>query len=247
MPAAELAAIYAALNGSWPSRVLLMHFAASANVRMSDPAGHQQSIREKATELLLAQGNEPPTRTRGGGKGKRLTYRYPVDGILGARPHTIRVTTATPTTSAKRDTQRLERLQTQLGVVSVRVWLAGLSAADPRTRAGYRAWELGTDWTPVSTFDRNNRGGFTKVKNHATAANAQVRAAGQDPLADALAQAAAIRAQINTLKGAGAERAQINTIKDAGAVRAANVNVPFSDALRTAIAGPHAEIEAPKQ
>lgn len=90
LPVAQMVAHYAALNGTWPSKPLLHQFAAAANARMADTAGPIGPYREQAAELLRAEGVPVPTRTRGGGKAKRATFRYPLAGIPGAPPRNRR-------------------------------------------------------------------------------------------------------------------------------------------------------------
>jgi hypothetical protein len=65
-------------------------FAGPCASRTADPTAPMAPVREQAAELLAAEGITPPTRTRGGGKGKRLTYRHPAGGIPGAPPEASR-------------------------------------------------------------------------------------------------------------------------------------------------------------
>jgi hypothetical protein len=82
-------------------------------------------------------------------------------------------------------------------------------------------------------LDRHQLGSFSELKREANDENARLRQAGGDPLADALAGAAVIRADIQSLRNAGSAQQPDP--------------VPFADALRTVLAGPHAEGQPPKQ
>lgn len=228
-PVVTVIAFYAALNGVWPSYPVLMHFAGSCGIRMqAKPSGGMGPFREQAAALLAAEGVAAPTRTRGGGKGKRLTYRYPVNGIPGAVSRE----------PAERREQleanpRLKALRRELAVTSLQVWLAGLGADLSRARAGYVRWATGTGWTPASMFDKYGHGGFTALKKEATAANAAVRRAGGDPLADALARADTLRAERDAVYQTGTTRKP--------------EPVAFGEALHAVLAGPHAEVLVPRQ
>lgn len=227
MPTAQVVAVYAALNGAWPSRPVLYDFATKCDIRMADPSGPMGPVRAEAARLLGAEGIPAPTRTRGGGKGKRLSYRYPTNGIPGA-PLRDPV--------ARRDQMRvnprLADLRQERRVLSVRVWLAGLAAAASRSQSAYAAWTNGKpEWVATSTLIRH--GGFEKHKQLAAAENARIRQAGGDPLADALAKAK--------------EVAESEAAIYAGGTARTPPPVPVGEMLRAVLAGPHTEVEAPRQ
>jgi hypothetical protein len=226
MPVAQVVAVYAALNGAWPSRATLLHFASSSGVRMADPTAPMAPVREYAAQLLVAEGLTPPTRTRGGGKGKRLSYRYPMGGIPGA-----------PARDGQGQQQplhghpRLAELGHELRVLSLRVWLAGLPASAKRTQRAYASSRSSHGGVSVGTLIRH--GGFDRFKALATAENEGVRRAGGDPLADALQAAERVRAEVEAIYAAGAP--------------AQPEPVPFGEALRAVLSGPKAEVQAPRQ
>jgi len=230
IPAAELAAIYAALNGSWPSRTTLSAFASSCATSVASLSGPMSPVRKQAARLLTAQGIEPPADAapRALGKGKRLSYRYPTGGIPGA-PRRGRYG---PRHSSP-DNKRQEQLRRELVVLSLRIWLGDLSAADRRTRSAYLDWQVGTGYTPASAFDKHELGGFSKLKQQAAEENSRVAAAGGEPLADARRRVQAFRDKL----------AESKLSDRLGAVEP----VPFGEALRAVLAGPHAEVLAPKQ
>ncbi len=167
----------------------------------------------------------PPTRTRGGGKGQRLTYRYPVHGIPGAP---LRDNRRRPRPG---ENARFDALGREFAVISLRVWLAGLTSHEKRVASGYKRWQVGTDWTRGSGFGPH-LGNFSELKREASDANTSVRQNGGDPLADALARADIIRADIQA-------------ILNEGAVQQPDP-VAFVDALAAVLAGPHAEAQPPK-
>ena len=159
---------------------------------MADPAGPIGPQRDKAAELLRAEGIDPPSaKPRRLGKGKRLSYRYPTAGIPGAPPRNARRSGSEPD---RRPTKRYlyDEERHTFAVLSLRVWLASLPADARRVRSQYAAWQAGTQWTTPSVFDKG-LGGFSALKDQADEENARVREAGGDPLADALARAASIR------------------------------------------------------
>lgn len=127
----------------------------------------------------------------------------------------------------------MEEIRRRLAVLSLRVWLAELSASDKRVRAAYVRWQRGSEWTAACGFDVRDRGGFTALKEAANGENARVRRAGQDPRADADAEAEAVRAELAALYQTG----QVRMVKA----------VPFADAVKVVLAGPHAEAVAPLQ
>ena len=228
MPVGQAVAMYAAINAHWPSYPGLLHFAAACGVRMQDkPPGGMGDIRAQAADLLRAEGAEPPTRPRGGGKGKRLTYRYPMAGIPGAPlrdpDDRRRQLVANP---------RLAQLRRELAVLSLRVWLASLTANDMRTRAQYLSWQIGTGWTPASGLDAF--GGFAAVKREAARENDRARREhGTDLPDDVAARLDAIRAEVEAIYAAGQVRQP--------------EPVPFGKALRAVLAGPHAQARPPRQ
>lgn len=215
MSSAEVMAFYAALNGHWPSYAALLAFAASCRVRMQDtPAGVMKQLRIPAGELLEAEGLAPPGPPKALGRGKRLTYRYPVDGIPGA-----------PRRNQLQTSPRLIELRREFAVLSLRMWLVERSNTGKRIRADYLAWRPGTGWTSASLFDQY--GGFAALKREATAENAAARRAGSsDIAADILARAEAARGELRAIQTEG-QAIQPDP-------------VPFSEALGIVLAGPHA-------
>lgn len=183
-------------------------------------------VREQATALLAAEGLSPPTRTRGGGKAKRLTYRYPIDGIPGAplrdRGERRQQLVQNP---------RMQELRRERAVASLRVWLAGLDTNARRSQAQYVRWQVGSGYAAASLFPRS--GGFAALKQEAADDNARVRQAGGDPLADAQARVDAVAAELEAIRQAGKVRQPKPVL--------------FGDALRAVLAGPHAEARPPKQ
>ena len=163
LPVAQVVAFYAALNGTWPSYPALRHFAASCNIRMRDTQpGGMGPVRAEAADLLTAAGVASPGGTRGGGKARRLTYRYPVGGIPGA-PLRDPVKSRGVALPGK----RYDELRRQLAVMSVRVWLAGLDSGARRVRAHYVRWQVGSVWTPASSFEKWGCGGFSSQRRPA--------------------------------------------------------------------------------
>ena len=140
------------------------------------PPGGMRPVREAAAKLLVAEGVPLPGRPKARGRGKRLAYRYPADGIPGApkRDHGERK----PPLKAS---PRVRTLCRRLAVLSLRIWLAGLPAGDKRTRAGYVRWQLGNGWTAASSFGQY--GGFAALRREAAAANAAARRAAHFELA----------------------------------------------------------------
>jgi len=227
-PFAQMVAFYAALNGHWPSTGVLKHFAASCNIRMQNvPSGGVRPARADAVRLLEGAGVAPPSRTQGGGRAQRLTYRFPVNGIPGAF---LRATD--PARARPGENPRLDALRRELAVISMRVWLAGLAAGDKRVRAAYVRWQVGSDWTTASSLARHRLGSFAELKREANDENVRVRQGGGDPLADATARATVIRAEIQAISASGTVQPE---------------PVPFADALRAVLAGPHDEAQPPKQ
>jgi hypothetical protein len=225
MPVAQVIAIYAALNDAWPSSATILRFARSCGTRMAAFNGSMAPFREEAARLLQAEGVTPPTRTRGGGKGKRLTYRYPANGIPGAPVRD-------PESRAdKLRNPRLDELAERECILSVRVWLASLAADEKRTHSTYARWSAGSGWRSATSLVR--RGGFSRFKELAAAENERARRAGEDPLADALAEAERVRAEVEAIYAAGQVRQPDP--------------VPFGEALRMVLASPQVEESPPKQ
>jgi hypothetical protein len=93
-------------------------------------------------------------------------------------------------------------------------------------------WQTGTAWTKASKLDIV--GGFTAAKRQPAEANARCRKLhGVDVLDAELARRDEIHVEIDAIYAAGED---VN--------RAA---VPFGDALRAVLAGPHAVGHPPKQ
>lgn len=228
MSTVEVIAFYAALNERWPSYPVLLAFATSCDIRMQDkPAGGMKPLRAAAAALLEAQGIAAPGPPKTMGRGRRLTYRYPADGIPGAPLRDLDA--RKPQLQAN---PRATELRRQLAVLSLRMWLLGLPAGDTRVRAHYVTWQKGTGWTSASSLDRY--GGFAAIKREATEANASARSAGGPPIADrVVADAEALRSELRALHTAGRAR-QVKP-------------VAFADALRAVLAGPHLTAQPPKQ
>jgi hypothetical protein len=229
MSVVEVAAFYAALNERWPSYPVLRAFATSSGVRMQDaPAGGMKPVRAAAAQLLEAEGITPPGPPKALGRGKRLTYRYPVAGIPGAprRDHAARSQQMPPDS-------RITELGRELAVLSVRKWLTERRDSGRRVRAEYVAWQRGSDWTSASTIDRNY-GGFAALKREATEANAAARRSGVAVVAEqVLVRAQEVRAELRAIYAAGRARQP--------------EPVPFAEALAAVSAGPHETASPPKQ
>lgn len=221
----EAIAFYGALNGTWPSYSVLLAFERSCNFALADvPPGGMAPLREQAAALLRAEGVTPPTGASRLGRGKRLSYRYPVNGIPGAPPRVSNSVKLPDDVAARRD-----ELRRGLAVISLRVWLAELAANDKRTQAQYRRWQVGSQWPAASTLGR--LGGFSALKAEAEQANQEARRQTGNPLPpEVLARADAIRAEMVQVAGGAPVQP-----------------VPFGEALRAVLAGPHAEVVAPMQ
>ena len=227
MPFAEMVAFYAALNGHWPSNGVLKHFAATCNIRMQmlprrGAARTRQSGPPAACRRRCDAGPYPGRRRR-----PPPDLPLPLNGIPGAP---LRATD--PARARPGDNPRLDALRRELAVISLRMWLAGLAAGDKRVRAEYVRWQVGSDWTTASSLGRHRVGSFAELKREASDENARVRQAGGDPLADAAARANVIRAEIQAISASGTVQPD---------------SVPFADALRAVLAGPHGEVQPPKQ
>lgn len=229
MRVVEVAAFYAALNERWPSYPVLLAFATSSGVRMqAAPAGGMKPVRAAAARLLEAEGLRPPGPPKPLGRGKRLTYRYPVAGIPGAPRRDL----------AERGQQmppdpRIAELGRELAVLSVRRWLTERRDSGRRVRAEYVAWQRGSDWTSASTIDRNY-GGFAALKREATEANAAARRSGVAGVVEqVLARAEEVRSELRVIYAAGRARQP--------------EPVPFAQALAAVLAGPHGTASPPKQ
>lgn len=96
-------------------------------------------------------------------------------------------------------------------------------------RSEYVAWQVGTHWSTARTFAAG-LGGFSVLKDEASEANACVRRAGGDLLTDALARVEALDAE-----------------RDSGAAGDEPEPPAFAELLSAALAGPHAEAQAPRQ
>ena len=211
---AEVIALYGALNGAWPSRHNLFRFSSLCGFKMEEPPKSILSVREEAAALLRAEGLEPPTRTSGSaGRARRLTMRYPLDGVAGA---------PRARDAAARDPRRPPLLERQR-ILSLRVFLAGLTATARRTQSAYDRWQRGTRWTNKSRLIEH--GGYSLHKRLAQEENDQARACGKDPLREALNEAEKVFAELDGLHGR----------TDGGAIP------PFGEMLRAALASPQGE------
>jgi hypothetical protein len=119
----------------------------------------------RAAALLAEHGIEPPPATRAKplGKGRRLTYRYPTAGVLGAPP----------ASGAPRNERGRLALRHELAVLGLRVWLASVPAGGSASQDTYRRWRSGTHFLAPSRF--KDSGGFTHLKREALDANARAR------------------------------------------------------------------------
>ena len=86
-------------------------------------------------------------------------------------------------------------------------------------------------------------GGFSALKDEAAEANSAAKRNRGDPLADALAQADALRPDQSAARGPRLPKRRDEPAGDAPAVDAFD----FAEALRAVLAGPHAEAQPPKQ
>ena len=204
--AARMTAFYAALNQRWPSYPVLLAFAASCGVRMQNvPAGGMKPLRAEATQLLEAEGLTPPGQPKPLGRGKRLTYRYPLAGIPGAPRRDRHERSPQPEPEP-----RLAELGHELAVLSVRMWLAEQRNSGRRVRAEYVAWQRGSGWTSASTIDKNY-GGFAALKREATQANAETRRSGVRAIAEHVrGEAKRVRAEMAAARGAARGRKKLS-------------------------------------
>lgn len=216
LPVEQATAHYAALNRAWPSYLTLLAWARDSRFAMQDrPRGGWKPVIAGARELLIGAGVEPPPGDgpRPLGKGKRLQYRYPVDGVPGAPPRADEVATVR--------TAKFE----ELCVLALRIWLVEVGVRGGTTREGYLSWQVGTGWPAPSRFAPY--GGFKTLRARAREANAAERRRHGQPLTDMT------RRRAETLR-------RHLTAATPGPV-------PFADALRAVLAGPHAEGQPPKQ
>jgi hypothetical protein len=223
-----VASLAPALNNCWPTYDVLRHFATSCDIRMQGkPSTGIRPERAEAARLLEAAGISPPRGAHGGGTGQRLSYRYPANGIPGARRRDPDRRRARPG-----ENPRVDALRREFAVIALRVWLVGLAAGDKRVLAEYVRWQVGSNWATSSSLARHQLGSFSELKREASDENTRVRQSGGDPLADALA-----RAEVG--------RSELQTAREADAVQQPDP-VPFADALRAVLAGPHGEAQPAK-
>lgn len=166
LPLPEAMAFYAALNGVWASRRTLRDFATVSGFALADHTGVDWDQLIQQAHQLLAEHDiqpPPPVRAKPLGKGKRLTYQYPVDGVPGApRPQ-----------GAPRDLTDVKARRREVAVLGLRLWLASLGTTDRASQDAYRQWRRGTPLLAPNRF--GELGGFTQLKRAALAANAQAR------------------------------------------------------------------------
>jgi len=164
LPIAQAVAHYAALNGAWPSYPTLLAWARDTGFAMQDrPTGGWKLVIAAARELLADAGLEPPAGEgpKPLGKGKRLSYRYPLAGIPGA-----------PTRST--DPVRASDHE-ELCVLALRLWLAERGES---SRDDYIRWQVDSGWPAASRFDQH--GGFKALRTRARKQNtAESRAHGK--------------------------------------------------------------------
>jgi hypothetical protein len=209
MPADEAAAYYAALNGAWPSSATLKSWARDLgfmlNRRQLIP---WNPVTTRAAQLLAGAGIDPPFgRPKALGPGVRLQYRYPVNGIPGARPRDDR---GTPERNAEHE---------EFCVLALRIWLASLKPTDRDSRDRYLTWQVGSGWPAPRHFDQH--GGLKLLRERARRDNNTCR-----------------REQGKPVRKADRERAE--RLRDRIRATTPLADVPFVDALRAVLAGPHA-------
>lgn len=162
LPVHVAQALYAACNSAWASYPTLLAFARASGFAMADrPKGLWAPVVAEARELLLAAGIAPPPGDGPAplGRGRRLRFRFPANGVPGAPEH---VGDRMRTPAEKR------RLRKELALLSVRVFFA--AAGPSATRAQYVAWcSSGDGWPPASGFV------WSDVKREAVAANRRDR------------------------------------------------------------------------
>jgi len=245
---AQAIACYAALNDCWPSRVALRAFARHAELALPDIVDTDwRALCNEADELLRADGLAAPAASRparSGGRGKRLTFSYPTNGIPGAP---ALVTKPAPPAAAAADPEtQIDRAERMRGrcVLGLRVWLASLTSRDKRTRAAYVEWATRSGWPSADTVSRH--GGFAALRLEAEAENARDRRRHGTPLPnDVLARVEKLNAE-----QAEAEARQRASHRAEPTPSAADDQAPpptFSEALRAVLAGPRATVEAPRQ
>lgn len=186
LPIAQAAAHYAALNGAWPSYPTLLAWARDTGFAMQDrPTGGWKPVIAAARELLVEAGLEPPAGQgpKPLGKGKRLSYRYPLAGIPGA-----------PTRSS--DPVRASDHE-ELCVLALRMWLADHSGS---SRDDYLRWQVDSGWPAASRFDQH--GGFKALRARAREQNTgEWRAHGEAVTPATRERAELLRNRLAAIKG----------------------------------------------
>jgi len=240
LPAVQAMALYAAVNDRWASRVTLQAFAIDSRFALASRKGADwKLVIADARVLLEREGMPVPIgdAPKAMGRGKRLSYRYPVNGVPGAPvpSHLRRHSTAPADPQPDPDEPAKHR---ELCVTGLRVWLASLNTRDKRTCAAFATWRAGKGWPSQSKFARH--GGFSALKAEAVAADERDRSAHGEPVPhDLLRRADQLKRELDKL------------LVDRVAGPAPHVEAAgppsFGEMLRAAAAGPHAVGAPPKQ
>ncbi|HLH64363.1 MAG TPA: hypothetical protein VKV27_01560 [Solirubrobacteraceae bacterium] len=248
LPAPVAMALYAALNDKWPSRDTLRAFAAASGFTLASVKGLDwEAAMAEAGEMLQAEGVTAPelVRAKPNGRGRRLTFRAPVEMPPGAPRRTERRPrnhqslseglTGTEIERLRRGDPALWAARHELYLIALRVWLDGLSARDRRSRLAYIAWRRGTAWPAPNGFDRDDHGGFTALRDEASRLNAAERRRGRAAVpAELLNRARELQAQLRP--------ADAPPVRSDASARAAEV-FEFGTALRAVLAGECREVQ----
>ncbi|MGH2761122.1 MAG: hypothetical protein ACRDLD_00770, partial [Thermoleophilaceae bacterium] len=190
MPLVAAAAFYAALNGSWPSYTVLRSFAQYAGFALAAKKDERWAdVLAAARELLAGEGLDVPPGDgpKPLGKGKRLTFRYPVSGIPGAPPaRQRRLADGSGVQQSSRLRSRgaeVEDLRREWCVIALRVFLASRRPAERDGQRAYADWRWGTRWPAHGAF--NKHGGLEALRAEARKANAEEQRRTGTPVSDA--------------------------------------------------------------
>lgn len=241
LPAAQAMALYAAVNDTWASRVTLQAFAIDSRFALASRKGADWKLVVADARVLLEREGVPVPvgdAPKAMGRGKRLSYRYPVNGVPGAPvpSHLRRHSTALVDQQSDSDEPARHR---ELCITGLRVWVASLNTRDKRTCAAFATWRAGKGWPSQSKFARH--GGFGALKAEAAAANDRDLSANGEPVPhDLLRRADQVKRELDDALLA---RLAGNAPQDA----AKSEPRPFGEMLRAAAAGPHAVGQPPKQ
>lgn len=248
MPLATAAALYAALNWTWPSYTVLRSFAQHADFALTtkEQGRSWADVISAARELLVGEGLDVPPGDgpKPLGKGKRLKFRYPINGIPGAPPARTRAARASGDGNEPKPRQRAdeaERLRREWCVIALRVFLAQLRASERDGQRDYADWRQGTGWPAHGELTR--RGGLELLRTEARKANAaEQRRTGKKVSDAALVRGEELTARFRPAKGRGKSRAAT-----AAVTRPQVTPVRFEETVRFVLGALTAEAMGPKQ